>query len=135
MVSKHPGGRPLKFQSVDELSDMIDAYFEQCDKDGDPYTITGLALALDTSRESLLEYQDRPEFVDTIKRAKLKCHNYAEKFLYNGKNATGAIFNLKNNWGWRDKSEIDARVETVTPILGGASKENASGDISDDKEG
>lgn len=74
-----------------------------------PYTITGLALALDTSRETLLEYQERPEFVDTIKKAKDRCHNYVEDSLLTS-NPTGAIFNLKNNYGWKDKTEVDSNI-------------------------
>ena len=75
-----------------------------------PFTVTGLALALDTCREVLLNYEKNPEndqFSDTIKRAKQRIHNYAEEFLFNGKNATGAIFNLKNNWGYVDRTETD----------------------------
>lgn len=69
-----------------------------------PYTITGLATWLETSRETLLDYEERHEFSDTIKAAKDKCENYVEVSLL-GKNPTGAIFNLKNNYGWRDRSE------------------------------
>ncbi len=119
-----PGGRPLKFQSVEELEEKINKYFKECDetivrtvynKDGDvieevtrPYTVTGLALALGTSRETLLEYEERPEFVDAIKAAKLKCQNNAvERALIGKANATFSIFNLKNNHGWKDKTEIE----------------------------
>lgn len=70
------------------------------------YTITGLALALDTTRETLLDYEEKDEYSDTIKKAKLKVHNYVETKLFDG-NATGPIFNLKNNYGWVDKSEQD----------------------------
>ena len=34
-IEKHPGGRPLKFQSVDELQTKIDAYFAECDREED----------------------------------------------------------------------------------------------------
>lgn len=106
-------GRPLKFQSVEQLQNAIDLYFLNCTDPEDenkyirPLTITGLANALDTSRETLLEYEERPEFVDTIKRAKGKIHQYVEEYLFNGKNQTSAIFNLKNNYGWKDKTEQD----------------------------
>ena len=140
-MTKHAGGRPLKFQSVEELQQKIDAYFADCDPhvkdvtewvqardpkgqlkkdrhglnylvevhhkimtEQKPYTITGLALALDTSRETLLEYEERPEFVDTIKKAKVKCEAYAETLLFST-TPTGTIFNLKNNYGWKDKTE------------------------------
>lgn len=71
-------------------------------------TITGLAVYLDTSRETLLEYEERPEFVDAIKRAKDRIHYETERILTSGAgNVTGAIFSLKNNWGWKDKNETD----------------------------
>jgi hypothetical protein len=69
-----------------------------------PYTITGLAVWLDTSRETLLDYQERPEYSDTIKAAKDKCEEFWEQMLI-GANATGPIFNLKNNYNWKDKTE------------------------------
>jgi len=50
-------GRPLKFKTVEELQSNIDAYFEETDKD--EWTITGLAMALDTSRRVLLEYEEK----------------------------------------------------------------------------
>lgn len=114
-----PAGRPLKFKTVEELEEKIAAYFADCDskvirrvidKNGGvieeitrPYTITGLALALDTSRETLIEYGERDEYVDTIRRAKLKCQNYVvEGALVNQLNSTFSIFNMKNNFGWKD---------------------------------
>ena len=63
-------GRPLKFESVQELQDKIDLYFEETAKD--EWTITGLALALDTYRQTLINYEEKDEFMDTIKKAKLK---------------------------------------------------------------
>lgn len=104
----HPGGRPLKFKSPEDLEEMIAGYFTDCDENERPYTITGLALWLDTSRETLLDYQERPEFSDAIKRAKVKCENWVEEnALMNKVNPTTAIFNLKNNYGWKDKVEQD----------------------------
>src|SRR5690606_9482293 len=64
-----------------------------------PFTVTGLAVALDTTRETLLDYENKPEnaaFSDTIKKAKQRIQQYAEDYLFSGKNPTGAIFNLKN---------------------------------------
>jgi hypothetical protein len=83
-----------------------------------PYTITGLALALHTTRDLLIDYEDKDEFSDTIKEAKAKCHMYAEIALYGG-SATGPIFSLKNNYGWKDKSEQDitSNGESVTPVV------------------
>lgn len=104
-------GRPPKFESKEQLQNLIDLYFISCqDEKGEwkkPPTITGLANALDTTRETLLNYEDKEEFSDTIKRAKEQVHQYVEEYLFTGKNQTGAIFNLKNNYGWKDKTETD----------------------------
>ena len=47
----------------------------------------------------------KEEFSDTIKKAKLKVENYLEKHLITDSSTTGIIFNLKNNFGWKDKQE------------------------------
>ena len=100
-------GRPLKFQSVSELQKKIDSYFEDRDATGKPYTITGLALWLDaSSRECLLNYQEKDDYFDTITRAKLRCQEYAESQLYTAKSSNGPIFALKN-FGWSDAKQID----------------------------
>lgn len=153
-------GRPLKFDSAEELDCRINAYFDDCDKVEDtrvwshdeiveerkrrvcclcnrperskgcllvsgflkqrrPYTVTGLAVWLDTSRQTLLEYEgevegrDRdPAFADTIKRAKQKIENYAEEKLFDGDYPTrGVIFSLSNNArGWAEKREDTVKV-------------------------
>lgn len=118
------GGRPLKFKSVEELQEKIDAYFattgHYVDKDGndkfEPVTITGLALALGTSRETLVNYEERPEFFDAIKEAKTKCENFAERMLYMGKSPTGAIFALKN-FNWTDK-QVTEHTGTINIVEG-----------------
>lgn len=76
-----------------------------------PYTITGLALFLGTSRQTLLDYQGRKDFSDIIKAAKLRCENYAEQQLYSGKSVVGPIFNLKNNYNWSDTKKLEGALE------------------------
>ena len=97
-----PAGRPLKFDSVEELQKAIDVFFADCDSKEEPYTITGLALALDTSRRVLCEYEERDQFSNAIKRAKLRVENYCEKRLHTASSPTGPIFALKN-FDWSDK--------------------------------
>lgn len=143
MEQPAPVGRPLKFKDPAQLQQKIDEYFGDCDphiitvkvkrvkdvggsywaeeevmSEQKPYLITGLALALDTSRHTLLDYQNPehyPESVDesmrdllinTITRAKLKCESYAESQLFIGRNPSGAQFSLKNNYNYHDKQEI-----------------------------
>ncbi len=124
---KHPGGRPLKYKTPQQLQEKIDEYFDSCwidkvteitDKEGNitstnvryqnrPYTIMGLALALDLSRQGLCEYAKKGEFSDIIKKAKGKVEMNVEEMLFTGKQAAGPIFWLKNHAGYRDKQEIE----------------------------
>ena len=131
MTEEKKTGRPAKFETIEALQNAIDKYFDSCfDMDVEtgkkiqvePFTITGLALALGTSRETLMDiengngpYSDK-SFSDAIKIAKLRCQNFAEKNMFTAKNPAGAIFALKN-YGWKDKQEIDTNVSgeiTVT---------------------
>jgi len=94
-------GRPLKFKSVKELEERIDAYFDNTPKD--EWTITGLALALDTYRQTLVNYEEKDEFVDTIKKAKQRVENGYEIDLKKY-GRSGTIFALKN-FDWKDRTE------------------------------
>lgn len=117
-------GRPLKFKDKKELEDKIINYFEYCDitvvkkilnknqeiiaELSKPYTITGLAEWLGTSRQTLLNYEDKDDFFDTIKNAKAKIEAcYEERALLGDNNPIVSIFTLKNNFNWKDKTETD----------------------------
>ncbi len=117
------GGRPLKFNSVEELKNKIEEYFMSLKDDKGifirPPTVTGLAVALDTNRETLCNYEEKEDYFDTIKEAKSRCEAWVEENALLGKaNATFSIFNLKNNYGWKDKTESDISIkELPKPIL------------------
>lgn len=136
---KHPGGRPPYYNSVEEMQEKIDAYFKECDgkvlldEDGNPirnkygkvirddrkpYTITGLALALGfTTRQALLNYEGKEEFVDTVRRAKARVERYAEERLYDKDGSNGAKFSLANNFkGWSEKQQIEGSINTKQEI-------------------
>ena len=96
----------MKYSSPEELESLVDLYFDTCDEQDRPYTVTGLALSLGMTREQLLQYQERPEFQDAIKRAKQKVAAFAEEQLYRKSGqVAGIIFSLKNNFGWKDSFE------------------------------
>lgn len=132
-------GAPPRYKSKEEIQEKIDAYFKECrervalDDDGNaitdkhgnpvyfppkPLTITGLALALGfTSRQALLNYQAKKEFVDTITRAKAYIEQYAEERLFDKDGANGAKFSLANNFeGWKEKQQIEADVKNDVTI-------------------
>lgn len=128
-------GRPPVFESKEELEKKIEEFFKSCegtvledevgkpvlDKYGNvikiderPETVTGLALALGfKSRQSLIDYQGKPEFSDTITRAKLRCEKYAEERLYDRDGNGGARFSLQVNFGWKDKPVESEAMQTV----------------------
>ena len=110
-------GRPMKYKNVKAMQSDIDNYFKDCDENGRPYTVSGLAYALGTNRQTLLNYEEKEEFFDTIKRAKARIELFNEELLYNKDvSTTGVIFNLKNNYGWKDKQEIEADVKNDVTI-------------------
>jgi hypothetical protein len=90
------------------MQDAIDAYFDNLDDDLP--TVTGLALALGfDSRNGLLYYQDeKPAFLSTIKKAKARVEAAFEKeLIHRNGSVTGLIFNLKNNFAWKDAQELN----------------------------
>jgi len=109
------------FRSPEELQQKIDEYLQDCpDKkevvvrkgkeqtivDLPCPTITGLALHCGfSSRQSFYDYENRPEFSYSIKRARTFIEREYEQILQTG-NPTGAIFALKN-FGWRDRQEVE----------------------------
>lgn len=110
-------GRPLKYNSVEEMQNDIEKYFAECDEKQKPYTVSGLAYALGTTRRTLLDYQEKDEYSHTIKSAKAKIEMFNEEMLYSKDvSTTGVIFNLKNNYNWKDKQEIEAEVNSDMTI-------------------
>lgn len=149
---KRPG-RKFKFTDPKELRAKIENYFKSRDQhtekqlmevgkdknglpryeavevlvEAKPYGVAGLAVALDTNRTTLLEYEDedhyteeispevRDELINTIRWAKAAIEANVEEFATDpaNKNAKGSIFSLTNNFsskptaGWAEKQEVD----------------------------
>lgn len=131
-----------KYQSAEEMQQKIDAYFKACaghtplDQNGNPIrdkngvtiivdahppTVTGLALALGfATRKSLLDYQAKKEFVNTIQRAKSRVEQYAEERLFDRDGVNGAKFSLQHNFGWREEenTEVEDLSKTEHEVFG-----------------
>jgi hypothetical protein len=109
---KSNAGRPKIYKDVDHMEALIedyfrtDAYMGEGDNRVFAPTMSGLALHLGLCRQSLLNYSNDDEFVDAIKKARNKIGATLEQRLY-GNNVTGIIFNLKNNFDWKDKKETE----------------------------
>ena len=98
-----PAGRPRKFESPEAMQAAVDEYFEIEERP----TVTGLALHMGLYRQSLINYGERDEFVDTVKAAKARIQSHIEQLLLYEGNAAGKIFNMKNNFGWKDQHDIE----------------------------
>ncbi|NTU49504.1 MAG: hypothetical protein HGA87_01175 [Desulfobulbaceae bacterium] len=100
-------GRPPIFTSAEDMQNAIDSYITECNENNRPYTVMGLALSIGMCRDSLCEYAKKGEFSDTVKRAKAFVQMSVEERLMSGTNATGSIFWLKNNAGWKDMQALE----------------------------
>ena len=83
-------------------------------------SIVEIAVMLDISRMTIARLcNDEPEFLDTIKKCKRVCQNWWErKGRMNLENKdfsyTGWYMNMRNRFGWSDKTETkqDVRVSS-----------------------
>lgn len=112
-------GRPAKYEKPEDMQKIIEDYFKECSSTGEVPTVTGLAYVLDMNRQDLLNYEKcfecdrlkqyddsvRQGFVDTIKEAKRFIESRYEQALFQQGKTVGAIFTLKNNYGYVDKTE------------------------------
>lgn len=108
------GGRPPKYKTPEELEQLIDGYFAECEATGEPITLTGLCMAIGTTRDTLITYGKKDEFVDTIKKARNKVENSYELRLINRGNA-GDIFALKQ-FGWSDRQDVNIGGQKDAPF-------------------
>ena len=143
-------GQKRRFVSPQHLQSMIDEYFESCngplidrygnlvyDKDGklvktqvEPWTVSGLALYLGISTNTLKQYKlgridtlldemrvdtdDIMTFSQVVLRARQRIEGYAEKRLYDRDGSQGARFVLDNAFGWvarKEQAEIDRMIQ------------------------
>lgn len=119
----------MSFKTAEELEGLIETFIAEKTAAEKPLTVAGLAVYLDVSRETLNKYKSGDydtedcQYSDAIKKAVSYIEaDKIENALLGKYNATVAIFDLKNNHGYRDKSEQEISgpnsgpIETVTKI-------------------
>lgn len=143
-------GQKRRFVSPEHLQCMVNEYFESCngplldrygnlvyDKEGhlvktqvEPWTVSGLALYLGVSTNTLKQYKlgridslldemkvdtdDYMTFSSVVLKAKQKIESYAEKRLYDRDGQQGARFVLDNAFNWvsrKEQAEIDKMIQ------------------------
>lgn len=127
-----PKGQPPYYTNVEDMHKLIEEYFKECegeylfDQNGNhvfnkygepivvkskPPSVAGLALKLGfTNRQSVLNYQNKDEYFDTITRAKLRIEEYNNTRLYDKDGVQGAKFNLTVNYGYVEKKEVQSDI-------------------------
>ena len=106
---KHPGGRPSKYkpEMCDTVVSMMRKGASKCE----------VAAALDISGETLNQWEkSNREFSEAIKRGEQLSQAW---WMTKGRmkleepkfNYTGWYMNMKNRFGWRDKTENNSTVE------------------------
>lgn len=115
--------RPEKY-SPEELIDKAQKYFDKLDDKANyidkwiawkfprPKTLSWLCLWLWVAKDYLSEKVKDERFSEAVKRIRLVVENNIEEWIllwiYN---ANSWMFNLKNNFDWKDKSEVDNNVK------------------------
>ena len=113
-------GHP-KIKNISKLRRVAKKYFDTCDETIRPYTISGLAAALNVSRTTIKNYALREDFGPVISEFKRKIEAQMEERMLMGTSAAApSMFALKNNCGWQDKIEIhaeyDVNIRTVKEL-------------------
>jgi len=105
------GGRPLKYPDPAAFDKMVDDFFIDCDNTDHKPTIEHLAVYMGCNHETLNEYANRSEeFSAAVKKAKQRCLDWLIADGLNARNPAMHIFLAKNNYGYRDKQEIESTV-------------------------
>jgi DNA-packaging protein gp3 len=136
-------GRPLKY-TVEYVDKMITEYIAFCheikrdmfgnaytDDNGDviyvqhkPFTLEGFCSFICWDRDTFGDYEIRAEFAPTLKNFRELVRSYAVDSLFTSSKTAGVIFNLKNNWGWVDKSVTENTNVNVNDVLNEQDKED-----------
>lgn len=122
MTTKNWKGRPVKF-TKQTFSEMVDKYIEEREfgKDKWPMTVLDFCCFADIYKDYVSEHnlwnKSKNDFSDSIKKLKTKCENSLEYWSLRWKlNTAQAIFSLKNNYGWKDKTETEISGKNGGPI-------------------
>lgn len=103
----------VDMKNLEQITNRITEYIEICTEDDARPTVEGLALALGINRRTLWKYAYSDDFSasdvirDTLKKAYDFLNVYMVDLMYSNKiNAINGIFLMKNNFDYKDKSEV-----------------------------
>jgi len=97
------------YKTAEELRQAVNLYFDECDDNQSPYTISGLCLHIGFTRDAFFRHTYDTELGDVVNQARLLIEQQHELRLLTTKKPTGTIFALKN-LGWSDRSYQDGGI-------------------------
>lgn len=122
--------RPLKYTDIEKVKAIIEAYFTDCDNRQAPYTLIGLANALDVNRITLYRYRDyklidntdiqdvqtltqetKIQLCNIISHAVDKIEQYTVEKLMDKDSYKGAQFLLACNYGYRNTQVLELQTD------------------------
>lgn len=112
-------GRPRRWPEHAPFAERVEGYFSEREGDGRPPSIAGLARYLGFSdRHALTEYEGYgDDFSATIKSARLRIEeDRTERLLSKDGSTAGVIFDLKNNYGWKDQQHQELSGKVITEV-------------------
>ena len=132
---KNPIGRPPLYSTPEALQDAIDAYFAACDakiitkqvvQKGEivkvptptPYTMAGLAVALEVDRKTIINYGRKEEFFHIIAHARRRVEaDNIEKAIVGCYDSRIAALNLASNYGYADRQEVEQNGNVTVQVV------------------
>lgn len=108
-----------KAKSERQVRYRTQKYFDECEKNQTPPTITGLANFLGYSRRDLLTFRTKNKKVaEIISFAKQFIEEYIEIAMFSGKQMYNKhlMFILKNNFGWVESFQNE-NINTNTKVV------------------
>lgn len=103
-----PAGRPRQYENHASFATKVDEYFASVVESGKRPTLAGLSYFMDfEDREAFGRYAEYgEEFSRTVKQTRLRIEDDRwQSLIDKGEFTPGLIFDLKNNHGWKDKTE------------------------------
>lgn len=117
-VQKHPGGRPRKYETIEEFIEAVQSYVNYIDevREGEGVElipdVEGLCCYIGISRDTLFEWERSrgPEFSDVISRVRTAIASYKKQLGFNGKiPAVVMAIDFNNNHGYVQSQTIDIK--------------------------
>jgi len=96
------------YQDEQVFADKVEAYFVETEAAGKHATLAGLSYFLGfADKQTFVDYEQHGgTFPLTVKRARLRMEaDRHDRVISKDSFTPGLIFDLKNNHGWKDKTE------------------------------